>query len=441
MRYRSRMQPKETKRLAAFAYRDFRFLWFGETVSTLGTQMQLFAINWHVFELLRGQSFAIELLGHRVALGSEAFGLGMLGLARVLPIVVFALLGGLLADALERRRLMIWTRAMSALVAAVLTILTLSGGITVGAIYLLTALGAACMALDYPAQQSIVANIVAPRHLSNAISVNALVMQLAKICAPALAGLLLAQINAGFVYGLNTISFFAAIVAIGMIRQRGQLRAKTNVGFRALIDGIRFTFRTRIIMGTMLLDFFATLFASARTMLPIVAADILGLGAAGYGLLATAQPIGALLAGLVLSLRGEMKKQGVILLMSVAIYGLATAIFGISISLPLSYFLLTLTGAGDTVSAVIRGTIRQLMTPDALRGRMVSVNMLFFMGGPQLGELEAGLVAAFFGAPIAIFTGGIATLLLTGWVAWRYPSIRRYGSAGDLQRKSRSRPS
>ena len=202
-----------------------------------------------------------------------------------------------------------------------------------------------------------------------------------------------------------------------------------------MIDGIRFTFRTRIIMGTMLLDFFATLFSSARTMLPIVAGDILGIGAVGYGLLATAQPIGALLVGLVMSLRAEMKRQGAILLIAVAVYGFATAIFGISTSLALSYFMFALTGAGDTVSMVIRGTIRQLMTPDELRGRMVSVNMMFFMGGPQLGELEAGLVAAAFGAPFAIFSGGIATVLLTAWVAWRYPSIRRYNNADDLKLK------
>ena len=130
-----------------------------------------------------------------------------------------------------------------------------------------------------------------------------------------------------------------------------------------------------------------------------------------------------------------MKRQGLILLISVAVYGLATAVFGISTSFALSYFMFALTGAGDTVSMVIRGTIRQLMTPDELRGRMVSVNMMFFMGGPQLGELEAGLVASLFGAPFAIFSGGVATVLLTAWVAWRYPSIRRYNNAADLKPK------
>ncbi len=422
-------------RMAALRYRDFRFLWFGEMVSTTGSQMQLFAINWHIFQLLRGQSFTISVFGSDIVMGSEAFGLGMLGLVRVIPIVLFALLGGVLADALDRRRVMIWTRVISALIAAVLTYLTLAGQIDVNTIYLLTALGAAATALDSPARQSIVANLVKPRHLTNAISLNTLIFQIATICGPALAGLLVAQFNIGLVYGINTATFVVAIIAIGLIRHRGKIKTATSIGWRALIDGIRFTFGTRIIMGTMLLDFFATLFASARTMLPIVAGDILGVGAAGYGLLATAQPIGALLVGLIMSLRSQMKRQGLILLLSVGVYGLATAIFGISTSFALSYFLFALTGAGDTVSMVIRGTIRQLMTPDELRGRMVSVNMMFFMGGPQLGELEAGLVASLFGAPFAIFSGGLATVLLTAWVAWRYPSIRRYNNADDLKAK------
>ena len=426
---------RKLTRMAALRYRDFRFLWVGEMVSTTGSQMQLFAINWHVFQLLRGQTFTISAFGSDIVMGSEAFGLGMLGLVRVIPIVMFALLGGILADALDRRRVMIWTRVISALIAAVLTFLTLSHQIDVNSIYLLTALGSAATALDSPARQSIVANLVKPRHLANAISLNTLIFQIATICGPALAGLLVAQFNIGLVYAINTATFVVAIFAIGLIRHRGKIKSAADIGWRALIDGIRFTFSTRIIMGTMLLDFFATLFASARTMLPIVAGDILGVGAAGYGLLATAQPIGALLVGLVMSLRSQMKRQGLILLLSVAVYGVATAIFGISTSFALSYFMFALTGAGDTVSMVIRGTIRQLMTPDELRGRMVSVNMMFFMGGPQLGELEAGLVAAIFGAPFAIFSGGVATVLLTAWVAWRYPSIRRYNNADDLKLK------
>ncbi|MCY3797654.1 MAG: MFS transporter [Chloroflexi bacterium] len=426
--------PRQFVRMVALRYRDFRYLWFGEMASTAAMQMQQFAISWHVFELLRGQSFTLNLLGHAIEMGAEALGLGLLGLTRVIPVLLFALIGGLLADRFDRRRIMIAMRALAALAASALAILTFADQISVQLIYLLTALGAAAVALDFPARQSMEANLVKARHLSNAISLNMLVTKIGTIVAPALAGLLIAQFNIGLVYGISAAVFAAAALSITRIRHRGKPGKQGRISWRSLSQGIRFTLSKRIIMGTMLLDFFATFLASARTMLPIVAGDILGLGAAGYGLLATAQPVGGLLAGLVLSLRGELKRQGVIFLVSVAIYGLATAIFGISTSFLLSYFVFALTGAGDIVSSVIRGTIRQLSTPDRLRGRMVSVNMLFFMTGPQLGEMRAGLVASILGAPLAIFTGGLAAALLAGWVAWRFPSIRRYNNADDLKR-------
>ena len=429
--------PRQFSRMVALRYRDFRFLWFGEMVSTAGMQMQQFAINWHVFELLRGQSFTMSVFGNAIEMGSEAFGLGLLGLTRVIPVLLFGLVGGLLADRFDRRRIMIAMRILAALVAAGLTVLTLAEQISVGMIYLLTALGAAAIVLDFPARQSMEANLVEARHLSNAISLNMLVMKIATIVGPALAGLLVAQFNIGLVYGISAAGFLAAAASITGIRYRGVIAKGARISWRTLALGIRFTFGKRIIVGTMLLDFFATLLASARTMLPIVAGEVLGMGAVGYGLLATAQPVGALLAGLVLSLRSELKRQGVIFLLSVAMYGLATAVFGISTSFILSYIVFALTGAGDIVSSVIRGTIRQLTTPDKLRGRMVSVNMLFFMTGPQLGELRAGLVASIVGAPLAIFSGGLAAALLTLWVAWRFPSIRRYNNAADLKRKRR----
>ena len=426
---------RQFNRMVAFRYRDFRFLWFGEMISTAGMQMQLFAINWHVYELLRGQSFTVNLLGNAIELGSEAFGLGLLGLTRVIPVLLFGLAGGLLADRYDRRRVMIAMRLLAALVALTLTVLTVAGQASVGMIYLLTALGAAAIALDYPARQSIEANLVVARHLSNAISLNMLVTKIATIVAPALGGLLVAQFNLGLVYGISAAAFLCAALSITGIVHRGAIVKGARINWRTLALGFRFTFGKRIIMGTMLLDFFATLLASSRTMLPIVAGEVLGVGAVGYGLLATAQPVGGLLGGLFLSLRGELKRQGIIFLTSVAVYGLATAAFGISTSFVLSYVVFALTGAGDIVSSVIRGTIRQLTTPDKLRGRMVSVNMMFFMTGPQLGEVRAGLVASVVGAPLAIFSGGLAAALLALWVAWRFPSIRRYNNAADLKRK------
>ena len=243
----------------------------------------------------------------------------------------------------------------------------------------------------------------------------------------------------GVVYALTALLFLPALVTLLVMRDPAQDAApKRRLGLRDVAAGFRFTYRTRVIWGTMMVDFLATVLGSARTMLPIVAGDILGMGASGYGLLATAQPVGSVLAGTVVSLRHDILRQGLVFLVCVASYGAATALFGLSTVFALSYLLWGVTGAADTVSSIIRGTIRQSVTPDALRGRMVGVNMMFYMGGPQLGEVRAGLVAAAFGAPFAIVSGGIAVLAVVGLAAWRYPSLRAYTS--DSAREPLSAP-
>ena len=420
--------PSAQTRLAALRYRDFRLLWFGQLLAGIGSQMQLTAVNWHVFELLQDQVHTITILGHPFDLSAAALGLGLLGLVRIIPIILFALVGGMLADTRDRRRILIWTQLAATLAGAVLAALTLSGNDTMLAIYLLTAVGGATSAFASPAQQAIVPNLVRDEDLTNAVSLNTVLWNLTTIIGPALAGAVLASLSVGLAYAVSAALMGAMIITLALMHFRSAPRVARDagLGLQPLLEGVRFTYHERIIWSTMLLDFFATFFASARTMLPIIASDILGLGAAGYGLLATAQSVGAVLAGVILSLREEIVRQGVVLLVSVAIYGVATALFGVSTSFALSYLLFALTGAGDTVSTVIRGTIRQVMTPDRLRGRMTSVNMVFFMGGPQLGELEAGLVASAFGTPFAIVTGGIATVLLTAWIAWKYPRLRDY---------------
>jgi MFS family permease len=419
--------PSASPRLVALQYQDFRLLWLGQLISITGSQMQIVAVDWHIYELLKGQTYLFSLLGWDIPLQAEALGLGGLGLMRVLPIIVFALVGGVLADALDRRRLMMWTQGAAAVFAGLLALATFGGYDSVPVVYLLTAATAAAMAFDNPARQSLIPNLVPREHLSNAVSLNTLMWQIATIVGPALTGVLVGWFSLSLVYLLNALSFVAVLIALWLMRYRKQEAVEiTGLNWQALVEGVRFTYRSRLIWSTMLLDFFATFFSSARTMLPIVASDMLGVGVQGYGLLATAQPIGAVLAGSILSLRREIQRQGAVLLVSVVIYGLATAFFGVSTVFALSYLLFGLTGAADTVSTVIRATLRQLMTPDHLRGRMTGVNMIFFMGGPQLGELEAGLVAAVLGAPFAIVSGGLATVLLTGWVAWKYPRLRHY---------------
>lgn len=390
--------------------------------------MQLTAVNWDIFALLRGQVVTWHVFGAPVTLAADAFGLGLLGLVRVLPIVAFALIGGALADARDRRLLMLWSSVVSMLFAGMLAALALFGNTEVWPIYLATAGITAATAFGNPARQALLPNIVPREHFTNAVSLNTLGMQIASIAGPAIAGVLIGATNVGVIYALNALSFVCVIVALLLMTYRDDARHASGnaVSLQAIGEGLRFVFGSPMIASTMLLDFFATFFSSARTMLPIIAAEILRTDAAGYGLLSTASALGSVIAGVVTSLRREIQRQGAVLIGSVLVFGAATALFGVATNFALSYFFFALTGAADTVSTVVRNIIRQMHTPDALRGRMVGVNMIFFIGGPQLGELEAGLVAAAFGVPFSVVSGGVITVLLTLWVAVRFPMLRNY---------------
>jgi MFS family permease len=423
-------------RLAALRHRDYRLLWGGGLVSSIGSQMQVIAVNWQVYQLLQGTTYTFSLFGQQVQVNAGALGLGFLGFVRVLPIILFGLLGGMLADALDRRRVIMGAQVAAAVSAGLLAALTFSGSISIPALYLLTAVDVAVAAFDEPAQQALVPRLVPREHLSNAVSLFPLLWMIGTIVGPGLAGVIIAQASIGMVYALNALSFLAVFFAVWAMRYRGQKSAeRPGVSWRSLLEGLRFVQGSRLIWGTMLIDFYATLFSSARTMLPIVADRLLHVGVQGYGLLATAQPVGAVLTGFMVSLRRDIRRQGATMLASVGIYGLATALFGLSPFFALSYLLFTLTGAGDTVSTIIRATIRQMLTPDAVRGRVSSVHLILASAGPELGELEAGMVASLFGAPFAIVTGGLATLLLTAWVAWRWADIRRYTNPVVEQRQ------
>lgn len=399
----------------ALRHRNFRLLWSGQLLSNSGTMMQNAAILWHVSLL--------------VPEGQRALALGIVGLVRIVPIIVFSLIGGMVADSIDRRRLMLVTQAGMALSAALLALHAFSGAGSLWPVYVLTALSATFTSFDSPARQSLFPVLVPREHLSNAISLNTIMFQTASVAGPALGGLLIAVGGVGWVYALNAVSFGFVIAALLRMRDvpgHGEGRVR-GISRAALSEGLGFVFRTPLIRSTMLLDFFATFFASALALLPIFAQDVLGVGAEGYGLLAAAPSVGAIATSAALvPLIDRIRGRGRVMLWSVALYGLATVVFGMSRSFWLTFGCLALTGAADTVSMVIRNVIRQLHTPDHLRGRMTGVNMMFFMGGPQLGELEAGLVASVWSAPVSVVTGGIACMIATGWIAWRTPDLRRY---------------
>ena len=401
--------------LVALQHRDFRLLWGSQLISMAGSMMQSAAILWHVSLLVSERNRGLAL--------------GMVGLVRVLPILGLSVAAGVVADAVDRRKLMLVTQTGMALSAALLALVTVAGIRSPWPVYVLAACGAAFGSFDGPARQSLIPNLVPREHLPNAIALNTIMFQTASVLGPAIGGLVIATGGVAWAYALNAVSFLFVITALlamrGGTRPAGHEGARISLG--AALEGLRFVFRTPLIRSTMLLDFFATFFASATALLPIFAQDILKVGAQGYGLLSAAPSVGAMVTSVALvPLTDRIQRRGAVMLWSVLGYGLATVLFGISRDFGFTFLCLALTGATDTVSMVIRNVIRQLNTPDSMRGRMTGVNMAFFMGGPQLGELEAGLVAQGFGARWSVVSGGLACLLATAWVAWRTPSLRSY---------------
>jgi MFS family permease len=372
--------------------------------------MQFVAINWHVYLLTK-----------------SPLALGLIGAFRAVPIIVCSLAGGVVADALDRKKLLVVTQLVMLSSAAMLAVFTFAGLKSVWPIYVLSGLASAASAFDTPARQSLMPLLVPAEVFPNAVSLGILVFNVSTIVGPALGGFILAESGPALIYGLNALSFVAVIVALLLMRTSGDPERDAGSGsalsLGALKEGLRFVWKTPIIVQTMTLDFAATFFASATLLLPIFAKERLHVDARGYGLLAAAPAIGSVITALVMARIGSFSKQGRLVVVSVAIFGLATAAFGFSTVFWFSLLMLAVTGAADTISTVLRQTIRQLVTPNQLRGRMTSINMMFFMGGPQLGELEAGLLAAAIGAPLSVVIGGLGSIVSAAVAASKSRSL------------------
>lgn len=396
----------------ALRHRRFFYLWLGLMISIAGSQMQVWALFWHIRTLT-----------------DQPIALGGIGLARIAPVIVFSLIGGAVADVFNRRRILFLTQSAAALVALTLGLLTRFEHINLWLIYLLTAIQAVALSFDLPARQALVPNLVPARDLPNAFSLTSIAFQTGAILGPALSGLVIAYTGQASVYLINAASFLApifALILLGDVPQKVD-RSRTNgVSLEAIREGVQFIVNRPIIFSSMILDFVATFFASANTLMPFVARDVLHVGVTSYGWLSAAQSVGAMLAALVISQLKDLRRQGRLFLGAVLFFGLATVAFGLSTIFAVAWIALALTGAADSVSTIIRNTIRQLQTPDQMRGRMTSVNQIFFQGGPQLGEIEAGAVAQLFGAPVAIISGGIGCILAVLLIARKWPQLSAY---------------
>ena len=402
----------------ALKHRRFALYWAGILISNAGSQMQVWAIFWHLREL-----------------SSDPIVVSGIGFAKFIPILIFALIGGLVADTFNRRKVAIVTQFALMLIALALGMLTNFGLIDLWQIYLLVAVQAIAVSFDSPARQSLIPSLVPRDELPSAFSLNSIAADIGAVIGPALTGLFIATVGLKWIYWINAVSFLAVILALflmGPVPQVKSLDSQKNqlaphrLDFSAIPEGIRFILKSPIILSSMLLDFFATFFSSANTLLPFVVQDVLHAGAIQYGWLSAAQSIGSVTVGLIMAEALHINKQGKLLIAGVTAFGAATILFGISRSFTLTMIALIIVGAGDAVSTVLRSTIRQLQTPDEMRGRMVSINQIFFAGGPQLGEVEAGAVASAFGTPFAIITGGIGCIVAVAAVALKWPALRRY---------------
>ncbi|MBE0681249.1 MAG: MFS transporter [Anaerolineales bacterium] len=392
-------------------HKKFFYLWLGQLISITGTQMQIWALFWHINQL-----------------NDNPIALGGIGVARILPVIIFSLIGGALADSMDRRKVMFVTQSFAALLALALGLLTQYGNVTIWHIYFITALQAIAVAFDGPSRQALVPNLLPKKDLPNAFSMTFTSFQVGSVLGPALSGVVIALAGQSAVYFLNAISFAAVIVALIMIGNVPQSFSERSAGVSldSIREGVRFILGKPIILSSMMLDFVATFFASANTLMPIIATDILKVGVVEYGYLSAGPAVGAVLAALVISQVKELRRQGPLFLGAVLVFGLATVLFGATRSFVVAWLAIATTGAADGVSTIIRNTIRQLQTPDQIRGRMTSINQIFFQGGPQLGEIEAGTVAQLFGAPFAVISGGIGCILGTLLIIWKWPHMMKY---------------
>ena len=373
--------------------------------------MRYVAVPWQVY----------ELTGSTVAVG-------FIGLAEVGPLIALSIFGGALADRIDRRTLI--ARAQIGLIVSTagLAGLSLMERPPLAAIYVLVAIASSFHALDGPPRTAMIRSLVAPDKIPAAMALRQVTYQVTQIAGPAIGGLLIAALGGVFwIYILDCVTFLASIAALRWVPASAGAVAGQSRGLEAVKEGLRFTFRTPVILSIFIIDLVAMIFGMPRAVFPELSARVFDLGPTGLGLLYAAPSIGALIGALSSGWVESVKHQGRAVILSVVAWGGAIALAGLSLwSLPLTLLFLAVAGAADVISAVFRGTILQQATPPHVLGRASAVNLMIVTGGPRLGDVEAGLVAGATSAEASVLIGGAACLVGTAAVAARSPSLRRY---------------
>jgi MFS family permease len=367
------------------------------------------AIAWHVFDVSK-----------------SAFHLGLVGLVQFVPAISLTLIGGAIADAYDRRRIMRLAQLPLIASGLLLFFATERGAVSLPLLYGAVALVSVAFAFDAPARQALVPSLVPLATFPRAVTFGSTAQALAFASGPALGGVLIASGGVGAAYAAYGALVALNLFGLGFVRPMRDTAERRAPSWRAVREGIAFVRRSPVVWGCMVLDMFAVIFGGATALLPIYATEILHVGARGYGLLSSSLEIGALSSALVLMARPPTVKAGRALLAAVAVYGVATIAFGFSRSFPLSVAAYMVAGMADQVSVVMRQTTIQLSTPDALRGRVSAVNMMAIAASNQLGAVESGFVAAATSATFAVVSGGVGCLVVLAIVAWRVPALWRY---------------
>ncbi len=409
-----RFTAKAHDAYAAMRFRDYRLFLIGNVIANLGMQMQTAAIGWEIY-----------------ARTGSALKLGFVGLAQVIPVIALVLPAGHVADRFDRRRIVMMMQLLIAACSIGLAWVSHRQADVVW-VYLILLTAGVGRAFLSPARASLLPQLVDREQFSNAVTWNSGGFHLASIIGPAVGGwLIYLSGSAMMVYLLDaagTLTFFTLLV---MMRPRPAEFVPETAGWSSLAGGFSFLRRSPVVFGSITLDMLAVLLGGAVTLLPIYASDILHVGAVGYGWMRAAPALGALLMAFLLAHRPPIEQAGRALLWSVIGFGVATVIFGLSRSYWLSLAMLFLTGMLDNISVVIRHTLVQLLTPDAMRGRVSAINSMFIGASNELGGFESGAVAAIIGPTLSVVSGGVGTVLVVIVCALVYPQLRRYGRLGS----------
>jgi MFS family permease len=397
---------------AALRQPDYRRLLAGNVLSAAGSEMQSVAVGWELY-----------------ARTESATALGLVGLVQLLPVLVLALPAGHAADRYSRKRLLMAAQGLLAVASLGLAALSWLEG-PVPLVYLCLLLVGIGRAFLVPARWALVPEVVPAEHLGNAVTWNSSGWQVASVGGSGLGGLVmwLADEQAAVVYLLAACGALACAGLLVPIRPRVSVRPREAISLQSLLAGVRFVWRTKLILATITLDLFAVLVGGATALLPIFAKDILHVGTVGLGLLRAAPALGALVMAATVAHRPPFRRAGRALLAAVTGYGVATIVFGLSHDPTLSFLMLALGGALDNISVVIRGTLVQVLTPDAMRGRVSAVNTVFIVSSNQLGEFESGITAAWLGPVVSVVGGGIGSVLVVLAVMLIWPQIMHLGA-------------